>query len=74
MRCDVSKDVSKKLQKAGSNKLQAFHEARKFCHLSNDLNGIFDKLEASDHLVSSYYNKETFLKVVFLDKFKHSKS
>ena len=44
-------DVIKKLQKAGSYKLQAVNEAREFCHLSNDLNLIFDKLKVSYHLI-----------------------
>ena len=47
-------DVIKKLQKVGSYNLQAVKEAREFCHLSNDLNVIFDKLKASYHLVIIY--------------------
>ena len=47
-------DVIEKLQKAGSYKLQAVNEAREFCHLTNDLNVIFDKLKVSYHLVHCY--------------------
>ena len=49
-------DVIKKLQKAGSYKLQAVNEAREFCHLSNDLSVIFDKWKVSYHLVHCYNN------------------
>ena len=62
-------DVIKKLQKAESYKLQAVNEAREFCHLSTDLNVIFDKLKASYHLVHFYNifnNMDIFWKVVFV--------
>ena len=70
-------DVSKKLQNTWNLQAAAVHEASKLCHFSNELNEIFDKLQASDYLVCSYYTfnaKEMFRKLFLLDKFKHSES